>query len=158
MPPKLNWKFKKGFESSTDLATFMDTIICASTSHNNKKNCYLNECDSDINHEMRIIRLKCTHKDCENQCNVKYLIEKCDISKIYNLYQLNEHDNNEIDNFVRTNNEVKIKKHGLLTIVKELIEEIINTKNITKAKKIYIKLHGKKYKDRKNIYRCYFPH
>lgn len=95
---------------------------------------------------MHNVYLKCTYEICSGECLVKYMIKKCDVSKVYKFYQYEKHSDKMLDKFeVKCNK--RTRSHGLPCKVKELIEELINTRNITKPKKLYIKLHDKKYAD-----------
>jgi hypothetical protein len=146
MPRKLDWKLMREFRTGTDLDEFIVTYVRCGVDKSNKYNCTLVECDENESHKMTYKTYLCKNSGCFDQCIVRYLVKKCEYSKLYYFFQLNMH-NSELDEFKKI---TKAKVHGLQTHVKEIIEEIMNVKGIKKPKKVFIKLHSDKYHSKLN--------
>jgi hypothetical protein len=131
MPKVLNWNLIDTFDSETSLELFLQTHVQTSTGKSNLTNCTI--C-LDNGHKM-IYRLRsCSSAECNDskECTYRNKILKCCRTKKIHLYSLHSHNIPE-----RSKSD---RNHGLTNVVKELVEQLIFEKNISRPKKLLVDL------------------
>jgi hypothetical protein len=122
MPNKQNWT-KICVAESADKRDEIEEFQGLAIVRVNHPNCTICPKTGATRHKMNVSYLNCTNENCsDGTCKCEGKILSCELSKSYVFYILNEH----------ATPGSKCKQRGLTNAVKELIENIIHTKNITK--------------------------
>jgi hypothetical protein len=144
MPVKYNWDLKTKLKlTKREFKDWISSELSATIEKHNKTNCTC--CDKiGSPHKMSSMRLVCKNEECnkDHLCDVKYKVDKCDNDEIYFVYQYNKHKEGLIP---------KSNKHGMSNKIKDFINELIYEKDLSKPKKIHVKLSSKKYKNKIDI-------
>jgi len=140
---KFKWKFIK--KISLDKSEFKDWYtndLGAVVTKSDLISCTC--CNEKNSHKMRCYRLDCNSTECnvDELCLEKYKILQCSRKpEVLCLYKLNEHGDGV---------KINIKRRGMSSELKDIINELIFEKDISMPKRILIQLSKKKYNEGEN--------
>jgi hypothetical protein len=135
MPKVLNWNLIDTFDNESSLELFLLTHVQTSTGKSNLTNCTI--C-LDKGHKMIYQLRSYSSAECNDskECTYCNKILKCCRTKKIHLYSLHSHNIPK-----RSKSD---RNHGLTNVVKELIEQLIFEKNISRPKKLLVELGANK--------------
>jgi hypothetical protein len=140
MPIQYDYKELINCKSRHEMDNFRATLKNNTFGTNNSKNCTICKNKPVFKvHKMRVRYGWCSSKLCnkDEECPFKYREITCLQDNCIYLSTLGEHSNHEsVD---------KEKKHGIHQVIKPIIEEIIHRCNISRPKRVHIKLHDKEF-------------
>ena len=125
MPKTLEWK---KLITCTNADEFFASLPQTVVHHSNKSKCSI--CTENITmHSMQTQYRNCSAEACQGACNVRYKALKCENNPNCFIYSFNEHKQAEALLF-------SSNRHGIEEKIKEIINNLIENKNIRTPSKI----------------------
>lgn len=123
MRTKIDWVLLKQFDSEQLLEEYLlisryPPMKCNKSNQNNCKICSNLRKD----HKMKVQYLICSDKNCQNRCDVRYLIQTCPFTDQIMFYQHNSHSAKENSQIEEKQQKTIYSKRGIKIKFKQIIE------------------------------------